>query len=92
VIDDYINKPCFSKFVSECWTEFKKDERHRAVESDSETDWLPDDFFSDNNLPDINKSNWLRGLKDAVVHGWYKEDGPQNDEEKKETENKKLSH
>lgn len=33
VIDDYINKPCFSKFVSECWAEFEEDERQQAVET-----------------------------------------------------------
>ena len=33
VIDDYINKPCFSKFVSECRAEFEEDERQQAVET-----------------------------------------------------------
>lgn len=30
VIDDYINKPCFSKFVSVCRAEFEEDGRQRA--------------------------------------------------------------
>ena len=82
VIDDYINKPCFSKFVSECWAEFEEDERQRAVEAGSDVSWLPEDFFSDSNLPDMNKNNWLRGIEDAVIHGWYNKEGPQNDVEK----------
>lgn len=49
VIDDYLNKPCFSKFVSVCRAEFEEDERQQAVET------AADDMENVDNKPVVDE-------------------------------------
>ena len=90
IIDDYLSKPYFVSLIKECRAEFEADEKERKTNSDGNIAWLPENFFKDDNLWHKTGKNHLNKIRDAVIRGWSKKEGPANEEEMNGDGRKKI--
>lgn len=74
IIDNYINKPCFSEFVSKCRAEFEEEERIRTAENDSSESVVAEEeqeisLREDTTSNKANKGSWLKNPKEKYYEG-----------------------